>query len=241
RYWTGQDAIGKRFQMGGTGSTLPMMTIVGIVRTSRHNAVVEQPRAEMYLPHAQLAPSAGGPARSVAIVVKTEGDPLAFVDALRQTVRAMDPNLPIADVQSMEQVIATALAGPRFAAFLLGMFAVLALTLAAIGTYATISLLVAERSHDIGIRLALGAERRTILGSILAEGLGLAGIGVGIGVVGAVVLSRVLQSLVYGVSISDPMTFAVVPAVLVAVAVLASLNPAPRAAAVDPLVTLRAG
>ena len=241
RYWPGQDAIGKRFQMGGQGSRLPMMTIVGIVRTSRHNAVVEVPRAEMYLPHAQIPRTAGGPGRSMGLVIKTAGSPLTMVTTLRETVRQMDRNLPIADVQTMDDIAATAMAGPRFAALLLGLFAALALTLAAIGTYATISLLVSERAHEIGIRLALGAERRTILGWILGEGLTLAAIGVGVGLAGAFFLTRIVSTLLYGVSPLDPLTFAAVPALLATVASLASLMPARRAASVDPVTTLRRG
>jgi putative ABC transport system permease protein len=241
RYWPGQDPLGKRFQMGGTGSTMPMMTIVGVVRTSRHNAVVEDPRAEMYLPHAQSAGSAGGPIRGVAIVIKTQGDPLSLAEPLRQTVRAIDPNLPVAEMQSMEQITATALAGPRFAAFLLGLFATLALTLAAIGTYATISLLVAERSHEIGIRMALGAERNGILRWVLGEGLTLAGLGIALGTGGALLLTRVLETLLYGVDAFDPLTFVAVPVILAIVAMMASFNPARRAASLDPVSTLRRG
>jgi predicted permease len=241
RYWPGQDAIGKRFQMGGQGTTLPPLTIVGIVATARHNAVVEEPRAEMYLAHAQLPQVVGGPARAMALVVKTEADPLSLAGAVRDTIRALDANLPIADVQSMEQVTADALASPRFAALLLGLFAVLALTLAAIGTYATISLLVTERSHEIGIRMALGAERRTILGWILGEGLTLAAAGIALGVAGALLLTRVLETLLYGVGALDPLTFAVVPAILAAVAAMASFTPARRAASLDPITTLRQG
>jgi ABC-type antimicrobial peptide transport system permease subunit len=227
--------------MGGTGSTMPMMTIVGVVRTSRHNAVVEEPRAEMYLPHAQAAGSAGAPIRGVAIVLKTQGDPLSVAEPLRQTVRAIDPNLPIAEVQSMEQITATALAGPRFAAFLLGLFATLALMLAAIGIYATISLLVAERSHEIGIRMALGAERNGILRWVLGEGLTLAGLGIAIGIAGALLLTRVLETLLYGVEAFDPLTFVAVPVILAIVAMVASFNPARRAASLDPVSTLRRG
>ena len=239
RYWPGQDALGKRFQMGGIGTMQPHVSIVGIVRTSRHNAVVEDPRAEIYLPHAQLPRSLGGAGRSMAVVMRTLGDPLAAASVLRQSVRAMDPNLPLADVQTMEQVTARALARPSFAASLLGLFAVLALVLAAIGTYATISLLVSERAHEIGIRIALGAERKTILGWILGEGLLLAGAGVAIGVAAALFLSRVLETLLYGVDRFDPLTFVIVPALLCVIAVIASLHPARRAASVDPAKTLR--
>lgn len=241
RYWPGQDAIGKRFQMGGIGTTRPPMTIVGIVRTSRHNTVVEEPRAEMYLPHAQLPQSVGGPGRGLAIVVKTEQDPLTAITPLREIVRSIDPNLPLADVRSMEDITARALAAPRFAAWLLGLFAALALTLAAIGTYATISLLVAERAQEIGIRIALGAERSTILRWVLGEGLTLAAAGIAIGVIGAMLVSRALETLLYGVQPLDLVTFTMVPIVLVVVAALASLTPARRAASMDPATALRQG
>ncbi len=241
RYWPGQDAIGKRFQMGGIGTTRPPMTIVGIVRTSRHNAVVEEPRAEMYLPHAQLPRSVGGPGRGLAIVIKTEQDPLTAVTPLREIVRSIDPNLPLADIRTLDDITARALAAPRFAAWLLGLFAALALTLAAIGTYATISLLVSERAQEIGIRIALGAERRTILRWVLGEGLVLAAVGIAIGVIGALVLSRALETLLYGVQALDLVTFTMVPIVLVIVALLASLTPARRAASMDPATALRQG
>lgn len=181
-----------------------MMTIVGLVRTSRHNAVVEEPRAEMYLPHAQLPTTVGlSAARTMALVLKTERDPLALAGALRDTMRAVDPNIPLADVRTMAQVTATALAAPWFATFLLGVFAALALTLAAVGTYATISLLVAERSNEIGIRMALGAERSMILASVLREGLVFAAGGIAIGLGGAALLSRVVATLLYGVTTFD--------------------------------------
>ena len=241
RYWPGQDAIGKRFQMGGIGTTRPPMTIVGIVRTSRHNAVVEEPRAEMYLPHAQLPRSVGGPGRGLAIVIKTEQDPLTALTPLREIVRSIDPNLPLADIRTLDDITARALAAPRFAASLLGLFAALALTLAAIGTYATISLLVSERAQEIGIRIALGAERSTILRWVLGEGLVLAAVGIGIGVIGALLLSRALETLLYGVQALDLITFAMVPIVLVIVTLLASLTPARRAASMDPATALRQG
>jgi putative ABC transport system permease protein len=241
RYWPGQDALGKRFQMGGTGTTRPPMTIVGIVGTLHHDAVVEEARAEMYLPHAQLASSVGNPARGMAIAIRATQDPTALASALRETVRALDRNLPVSDVQTMERITAAALAGPRFAAFLLGIFALLALTLAAVGTYATISLLVSERSHEIGIRMALGAEPRAIVSAVFREGLGLAGGGIALGIVGALLLSRLLETLLYGVTSLDPLTFAVVPAMLTTVALLASVMPARRAASLDPVTTLRQG
>jgi predicted permease len=242
RYWPGQDAIDQRFRMGGPGGTLPMMTIVGIIKTSRHNAVVEEPRAEMYLPHAQLPTTVGlSAARTMALVVKAERDPRALADALRDVVRGVDPNVAVADVRTMAQVTATALAAPRFAAFLLAVFAALALTLAAVGTYATISLLVAERSNEIGIRIALGAERQTILAAVLREGIVLAAGGIALGMAGAALLTRVVGTLLYGVTTFDPVAFATAPVVLLLVALLASLLPARRAAALDPINALRQG
>jgi putative ABC transport system permease protein len=241
QYWPGQDAIGKRFQMGGMGTTRPPMAIVGIVNTLRHNAVVEDVRAEMYLPHAQLPSSVGSPGRGMAIVIRTGNEPLALAAAFRDTVRALDRNLPISDLKTMDAIAADALAAPRFAAFLLGVFAALALALAVIGTYATISLLVTERAHEIGIRMALGAARRSILGSILREGLVLGGAGIAVGVAGALLLSRVLETLLYGVTALDPLTFSIVPVALGVVATMASLLPARRAASVDPVNTLRQG
>jgi putative ABC transport system permease protein len=215
---------------------------VGIVGTTRHNTVVEEARAEMYLSHAQLPTTTGvSVSRQMALVLKTDGDPHALAAGLRNVVRAVDPNIPLADVQAMEQVTATALAAPRFAAVLLGLFAALALTLAAIGTYATISLLVAERSGEIGIRMALGAERKTIVTAVLREGLGYAAGGIVFGIIGALIVTRLMESLLYGVTTSDPVTFTAVPLVLALVALFATWAPAYRAASVNPLKTLRQG
>jgi putative ABC transport system permease protein len=237
RYWPGQDALGRRFHMS-TGDQ-PWLTIVGIVRNVRHNAVVEEPRAEMYLPHAQLPREIGYAPRSMTLVLRTETDPRAVVGALRETVRGLDRNLPIFDIRTMEDVTAAAVAQPRFTALLLGLFAGLALMLAAIGIYGTISLLVAERAQEIGIRMALGAGRRSILGWILRQGMILAGAGIAIGVAGALLLTRLLATLVYGVGTLDPLTFAMVPAFLSVVALAACVTPARRAASVDPVVALR--
>lgn len=217
-----------------------MLSIVGIVRTLRHESVVEESRAEMYLPHAQLSTSVGSLARGMALTVKTTGDPLALTSPLRDTVE-LDRNLPLSDIKSMEAITATALARPRFATALLGVFELLALTLAAIGTHATISLLVGERSSEIGIRMALGAEKRTILASVLREGLALAVGGIAVGLVGALFAARVLETMLYGVSAFDPLTFMSVPAILAAVALVATWTPAYRAASVNPVDTLRHG
>ena len=240
RYWPGQDALGKRFHMGGD-TRMPPLTVAGIVRGTRHNAVVEPERAEMYLPHAQLPRSVGYAAPAMALVVKTAGDPLETIAPVREVVRSMDPTLPLADVRTMEQIAAAALSTPRFASLLLGLFAILALSVAAVGIYAMISLLVTERSSEIGVRMALGATPRGVLGLILREGLTLTAAGLALGLIGAMILSRSLETMLYGIRRFDPPTFAAASAVLVIVAIAACLGPARRAAGVDPAVTLREG
>jgi putative ABC transport system permease protein len=240
RYWPGANALGKRFHMGGDDSKNPKLTIVGIVRTARHNAVTETPRAEMYLPHAQLSESIGDASWPMALVIKTTDDPLAIAAPLREIVRSMDRNLPVSDVRTMERITANALAAPRFAALLLGAFAALALMLAAVGIYGTISLLVTERSKEIGIRMALGAGRSSIARLILREGLAVSAAGGGLGMAAAFFTTRLMSSLVYGVDTLDPATFLAVPSLTMVVALLACLLPTRRAVSVDPAISLRA-
>ena len=239
RYWPGEDAIGRQFMMGTDDK--PWLTIVGIVGTVRHNAVVEEARAEMYLAHAQLPAHIRSAPRGMTLVVKTEGDPIALAGAVREAIRSIDRNLPVSDIRAMDDVAADALAQPRFMTFLLGLFAAVALTLAAIGIYGTVSLLVAERTPEMGIRLALGAERGSILRLVLGQGLVLAAAGLALGMAGAIFLTRTLAGLIYGVGALDPLTFTAVPALLCAVALVACLIPARRAASVDPIATLRQG
>jgi putative ABC transport system permease protein len=151
----------------------------------------------------------------------------------------MDPNLPVSDLRTLETVEARALAEPRLTTWLLGGFALLALTMAAIGIYGTISLLVNDRSQEIGIRIALGAQRASILKMVLSQGARLAAAGIGLGIIAALFLTRSLENLVYGVTTLDPLTFAVVPLVLSVVALMASFTPARRASRVDPVHILK--
>ncbi len=237
RYWPGEDAIGRQFMMGTDDK--PWLTIVGIVGTVRHNAVVEAPRAEMYIAHAQLPGHIRSAPRGMTLVIKTDGNPLAISGAVRDVVRALDRNLPVSDIRTMDAVAASALAQPRFVTFLLAIFAAAALTLAAIGIYGTISLLVSERTQEMGIRLALGADRPTILKLVLGQGFVLIAIGLTAGLAGAVILTRALSGLVYGVGTLDPLTFVAVPAILCVIALVACFVPARRAASLDPITTLR--
>jgi putative ABC transport system permease protein len=173
------------------------------------------------------------------VVLRTAGDPLAATATLRSAVRALDPNLPIARIRTLDSVVDDALSTPRFAATLLGVFAALALVLAAIGIYGTMALLVAARTPEIGIRLALGAGRSSIFGLIVGHGLAVAATGIAIGVVGAAAASKVLSSLLYGVRALDPLTFGMTTVLLLIAAVAACAIPARRAAAVDPVMTMK--
>jgi putative ABC transport system permease protein len=237
RYWPDEDAIGKRFHLGTNDR--PWITIVGIIGQIRHNAVTETPRAEMYVAHAQWGPAGASAPRGMTFVLRTAGDPMAALGYVKQTVRALDPNVPVADVRTLEAVASASLAQARFTTTLLGLFAALALTLATIGIYGVISLLVTRRRQEIGIRIALGARRTSIVGMVLQRGLVLASVGVVVGLGAALLLARVMQSLLYGVSPFDGTTFAVVPLLLGTVAVLACMIPARRAATVNPVVALR--
>ena len=237
RYWPNEDAIGKRFHIGTNAQ--PWITIVGIVAAVRHNAVTERPRAEMYVPHAQWTAAGASARRGMTFVIRTAGDPLAALGYVRQTVRSLDPSLPIADVRTLDAVASDALAQPRFTTLLLGLLAALALALATVGIYGVIALLVTRRRQEIGIRIALGARPASILGMVVRRGMALAGIGVAGGLVAAFLLTRLLASLLYGVTRFDVATFALVPALLASVALVACLIPAARAARVDPIVALR--
>lgn len=240
RYWPGVEAIGKRFRLG-TRTDRPWFTIVGVTEDVHHNGVVEEPRTEMYLPLAQFQAATGSTRRSMTLVVKSRSEPLALAAAVRDTVRRLDPNLPVARVRTMDAVVATALAQPRFTALLLALFAGLALALAAVGLYGVVAYGVAARRHEIGIRLTLGATRRAVLRLVLSEGMALVVAGIAIGLALARLLTRFLAGQIYGVTPADPATFAAVPLLLAAVALLATWLPARRAAAVDPAVTLRKG
>jgi putative ABC transport system permease protein len=241
RYWPGEDALGRRFHLGTLDQ--PWIEVIGIIPPVRHNAVIEEPREEMVLVHSQFVNATGqrsSPQRGMTLVVRTAGEPLAMLPAVRGVVRRLDPRLPISDVRSLADVAATALAQPRFTALLFATFALLALLLAAIGLYGVISFMAARRTNEMGVRLALGAQPRDVAGLVMREGLALAGAGVLIGSVAAAALSRLVETQLFGVAALDPATFLAVPAVLLAVAALAAYLPARRAAAVSPIDALAA-
>ena len=204
--------------------------IIGVARDVTQFALDTEAYPAMYLPSMSMG--------FAGVVVRTSGDPLAWAPAVRQAVREVDPEQPIANLGSMEQIVAGMLEESRFRTLLLGLFAALALCLSAIGIYGVIAYSVAQRSREIGIRMALGAQAGDILRMILGQGMKLTLAGVGLGVAGALAVTRVLSSLLFGVSATDPLTFAVIAALLIVVALLACWIPARRATKVDPLVAL---
>jgi ABC-type antimicrobial peptide transport system permease subunit len=176
----------------------------------------------------------------MSVVVRTSGDPLAPAGAVRRELRALDPSLPAPEFRTMERVVAESVARPRFLATLLTLFAAAALSLAAVGTYGLLSYTVAQRTREIGVRIALGARPRDVLEMVVGRALTLAGLGVTLGVGGAFALTRFLESQLFEVGAGDPATFAAVALLLAGTALLASLAPARRAARLDPMAALRA-
>jgi predicted permease len=238
QYFRDGAAVGGRLRVGGMRN--PWVVVVGIVADERHNGVTGLVKEKFYIPHSQWHVATGGNLiRNAFVVVRTAGDPMALAGPVRGEVRSLDPNVPVANVRPMSEVVTTALATPRLTGFLLGTFAIIALVLAAVGIYGVLAYLVARRTHEIGIRLAIGAERGQVVRMIIGQGVSLTVMGLLAGMAGAVGLTRLMASVLYDVSPSDPWTYAAVVVGLLAVAALASALPALRAARVNPLAALR--
>lgn len=241
-YWADPAAVvGGRIRLGSAAAR-PWATVVGIVADERHNGVTAIIKEKFFIPHIQwpVATNGGDSIRSVFVVARTTGEPLSVAGAVRDEIRRMDASLPVANVRSMNEVVAAALATPRLTGFLLGAFAAIALALAAVGIYGVLAYLVSQRTQEIGIRLAIGADRWQVLGLVLRHGLSLAAVGIVIGLIGALALTRLMRSLLYEVRPNDPITFVVVAAALLLIALMASLLPARRATKVSPTIALRA-
>lgn len=237
-YWRDGQAVGGRIRVGNMKN--PWVDVVGIVADERHNGITGVVKEKFYIPHGQWHIVTGGNViRGVFVVARTTGDPMALAGGIRHEIRQIDPTLPVANVRPMTEVVSTALATPRLTGFLLAAFAAIALTLAAVGIYGVLAYLVAQRTHEIGIRLAIGADRFQVLTMILRQGLTLAAFGIVSGLVAAFLLTRLMQSLLYQVQPSDPMTFVAVPTALLVVALVASYIPALRATRVSPTIALR--
>jgi putative ABC transport system permease protein len=236
KQWPGQDPIGKRLRIGSPGGrTPPWRTVVGVVGNVKTQWPTPEFFPELYLPYRQypwdLAPR--------HLIVRSASNPTRLAALIRREVAALDEEQPVADVRTLEEVIRQAVGPQRFAMTLLGVFAGLALLLAGVGIYGVMAYSVSQRTHEIGIRVALGANRSRVLGMVVVQAMVLALIGANIGLAGALGLTRFLSGLLFGISPTDPLTFAVVLPLLVGVALLASYIPARRAAKVDPLVALK--
>jgi predicted permease len=231
--WPNADPIGKRLRTGGSDSTTPWLTIVGVVGRVKQYTLDADSRIAMYFPHEQFS------VRAMNIVLRTDADPAALTGVVKREIEAMDPDLPMYGVRTMEQRVEESLAGRRFSMLLLTLFASLALGIATIGIYGVLAYLVAQGSREIGIRLALGATSGGILLLVIRQGMTVAVAGVAIGVGVAFVLTRFMTSLLFGVDAADPATFVAIPLLLSLVALIASWVPARRAARIDPMMSLR--
>jgi predicted permease len=222
-----EDPLGQRIRMQGE-----WWEVVGIVGSVHHRGLDREARGHIYMPQAFN----GFPC---SLVVRTRVPPLAMAEVVRRAILALDPDQPVANVRTLEQIVATAVGQRRLMLIALGLFAAVAVMLAAIGLYGVMAYSVQRRTREIGIRMALGAQRRDVLLHSLRQGLGLAALGVVVGLVGAAALTRVLAHLLFGVTSKDPATFACTAVLLLAVALLSCWLPARRAARVDPMVALR--
>ena len=233
QYWPNNTPIGKRVRFGPPEDNEPWFTIVGVVSAVRHQRVQEETRPSVYLPHQKIA--VGG----MSLVARTTANPHDFIGAARREVGQLDPDLPVSEVATMEEVVAESIWQPRLYAMLFAVFASGALLLALIGIYGVMAFLVQTRTHEIGVRMALGASARDVFKLIVGRGMKLTAVGVLIGIAGAIALTRLMHSLLFNTSATDPFTFILISLSLSLAAFLACYIPARRAAKVDPLVALR--
>jgi putative ABC transport system permease protein len=237
RYWPNQDALGKRFLWGPPDSKRSWITVVGIVANLKQNNLAADVGPGVYLPIPQMPQDSS--IHGFYLAVRTSSDPTAVVANLRQIVRSLDPEVPLFQVRTMQDVLSESIAPRRFNLLLLASFAGLALLLASIGIYGVMTYSVSQYTHEIGIRMALGAKAGDVLQLIVRQGMGLVLIGLGIGAAGALALTRVMSSLLFDVKPGDPLTLTSVSLLLGAVAFAASYIPARRATRVDPMIALR--
>ncbi len=232
RFWPGEDPLGKTFHFGPPGMNGPTVEIVGVVLDIKQNDLTASSYPEFYISIYQWT-------SDMTLVVRTHADPMSLAGAIRKTAAELDPNVPVTSVRSMDMVVADSVAPRRMNMLLIGSFAALALALATVGIYGLLSYTVAQRTHEIGIRMALGASRGRVLSRIVREAGLLAAAGVAIGILGGLALTRVIASMLFGVTAADPATFAAAAALLIITALIAGYVPARRATRVDPVIALR--
>jgi putative ABC transport system permease protein len=232
------DALGKRMRLGGDSTYMEVVGIVGDIRSRGYH---DTPEPTMYFPHPQTLETAYFMPRAMSLVVRTTGDPMLVANQVRQIVRSLDPTVPLSNPRTLEQVVGVSVANRKFSTILIIAFAALAMLLAGIGIFGVISYGVSERTFEIGVRMALGAERGRVLTLIVGDGVRMAVIGIVIGLLGAAAVSRAIRSMLVNVPTIDVATFAAVAAALGLVAVIASILPARRAMAVNPTEALRGG
>jgi putative ABC transport system permease protein len=233
RFFPGEEVLGKRVKLGPNPDQLPWITIVGVVGNVRHLAIETEPRPEIYRHYMTF------PLSSPVMVVRSSGDPKRLIAAIRAQVQSIDPELSIANIHAMDELVARSVAGRRFSMTLLAIFACVAILLAAVGLYGVMSYSVAQRTHEIGVRMALGASHRDVVALVVKQAAWLAAAGIAAGLVAAIALTRLMGNLLYEISATDPATFAAVSLMIGAVTLLASYIPARRATRVDPMVALR--
>ena len=234
KYWPDEDPVGKRITFEGGAQQPRYREIVGVVGHVRNESLEGDGRGQYYVPYAQRPNNA-----DLFLVVRADGDPAALAPAVRARIASVDKDLPVYKVTTMEKLVSDSLSQRRFSMFLFGVFAALAMALAVVGLYGVMSYGVAQRTHEIGLRMALGAQGRDVLRMVVGQGMALVAVGLGVGLLGAFLLTRLMVSLLYGVSAADPLTYAGIALLLAAVALLASYIPARRATKVDPMVALR--
>jgi putative ABC transport system permease protein len=233
-FWGNESPVGHRVQPGSSKD--PICTVVGVVEDVKNAGLDKPTGTELYLPYAQKY---GSGAQNMAVVLRAQGDPASLVGAVRREVQAIDSTVPVAHVRTMDDVLSSAQSRPRFLTMLLTLFSGVALIIATVGIYGVISYSVVRRSKEFGLRMALGAQQKDVLGLVMKQGAALALIGVGVGIAAAFGLTRLMSSLLFGVRPTDAVTFVTVSALLGFIALCASYIPARRATQVDPMKALR--
>jgi putative ABC transport system permease protein len=238
--WPGEDALGKRVTVG---VPLPndkpdYVTVIGVVGNVRHTTLDGEPGMQMYQPYAQ-SPFLDGFGRTVNLILRTEMEPMSLVEPARGVIAELNPTLPVSNQKTMDRVVSDSVAASRFNMSLFGLFAAIAMCLTIVGVFGVMNYAVTQRTQEIGIRMALGAQPGQVQSMILRQGLVLSGLGLVIGVASSIPATLLLSSLLFGVSTADPMILASVAVIVVGVALLTSYLPARRATRVDPIIALR--